>query len=132
MCLAAALHQLREGPLPPVASIRGTIGLIPGMVVPEANADEDEHPLSQVHDGSSVVAFPVSHDATVADVGLAEGRLMGWSGVCIRHLEPLGAIQPEARVGGSVLSVMPAEQLPRNDDTNANWCFIPVPVHDKL
>ena len=57
---------------------------------------------------------------------------MRWSGVCIRHLEPLGAIQPEDRVGGSVLSVMPAEQLSRNDDSHANWCFIPVPVHDVI
>ena len=34
--------------------------------------------------------------------------------------------------GGSVLSVMPAEQLSRNDDSHANWCFIPVPVHDVI
>ena len=129
MCLAAALHQLREGPMPSEDRILGTIALLPENTdTVDKETTDDSPPTCQIHDGSTIVAVAVSSEATVADVGRAEGSLMGWSGVCIRHLDQKEDIQPADRAEGCALTIMPADCAPEAAPGCDQWCFVPVPV----
>ena len=129
MCLAAALHQLREGPMPSVERVLDTIALIPENTdTVDQETSDDSPPTCQIHDGSTIVAVAVSSEATVADVGRAEGSLMGWSGVCIRHLDQKEDIQPADRAEGCALTIMPADCAPDAASGCDHWCFVPVPV----
>eukprot|EP00435_Cladocopium_sp_Y103_P008506 s2756_g2.t1 len=133
MCLAAAVHQLREqeGMLHSGHLVVNT-GAAAHLTATCPDSQESEsldrttssptESTCSLIDGSNCYMVKTSPEMTVQDLAYAEGMLRGWSVVCIRCPEDTLEVTPKTLVAGLSLCLSGVD-----GDLDYGWCRIEVP-----
>ena len=130
MCLAAVLHQIVHGSMPPESQVPEVLSLVPCCKEDDTVLhDEGEKLVCHVTDGHAPFEVSVGKHTTAADLAAAEGQLQDWPQVCIRNCDAdASPIQPDDVIQGHSLMVCQVDSdqgygLPSND-----WCLAHGPT----